>query len=119
MVSNNYLKRHVFAAVTMLFALLWLTVSTPFVFASKQAKQQCAKQMHTEKGCAECPDDAPVNQAEEKSEKGVTALSEYLHNQDCDVKQLISHLKHNKGYSTALYFDYHPDQFSPPPEAAC
>jgi hypothetical protein len=117
MVSNKYSKSCVFAAITMLLALLWLTISTPFVFASKQAKQQHAKQMQAESSCGECvDDDAPVNQPEEKSEKGVSALSEYLHAHDFAIKQLIFHLQHNKCHSTELYFAYHPDLFSPPPE---
>ena len=100
----------------MMLTLLWLTVSTPFVYAAqmnkgKIEKQQCEKS--TEEDC----DNSFGNTTEEKSEKGLNTLSEYLHDFHLHEAAFISIVKVYKCHPSDLYFAFHPDLFSPPPEA--
>ena len=95
----------------MITALLWLTVSTPYVYAAQQVQKQQKEQK-------QYGDNNPFsNTTEEKNESSVNTLSEYLHDihlieQDFTVVQ-----KFYKCYPSALYIEYHPELLSPPPEA--
>lgn len=100
------------SGIFMVLALLWLSVSTPFVY---QSQQQLAAQKHTSSSAS---DNNPFsNTTEEKSESGVNTISEYLH----EVHSL-EHLPlvvavYYKCHPSELYFAYHPELLSPPPEA--
>jgi hypothetical protein len=103
------------SSLLMMLALVWLTVSSPFVYAAQQQKSAVEKQQ-----CENNPEDDcnnPLgNTTEEKSEKGVNTLSEYLH--DTHTHEAAGNLitKIYKCHPSDLYFAYHPDLFSPPPE---
>jgi len=96
----------------MIVALLWLTISTPFVFASQQAQQ---KEIQKQPGS--CEDKNPFSTTtEEKNESSVSTLSEYLH----DLTSMNHHFtvltRVYKCHSSDLYYAYHPELLSPPPE---
>lgn len=96
----------------MILALFWLTVSTPFVYdAQKAAKAQ------TQLSVAEEDNNPFSNTTEEKNESGANNLSEYLH----DLHQMDHHgvviVQYYKCHPSDLYFAFHPELISPPPEA--
>src|SRR5438067_10513209 len=103
----------ILSSLLMIVTLLWLSVSAPFVSADQKIKKEVTEKKATDKN-----DNNPYsNTNEEKSETGVNTLSEYLHE--------VTHLEHPytivqqfyKCHSTDLYFAYHPELISPPPEA--
>jgi hypothetical protein len=94
----------------MIMTLLWLTVSTPFVYAGQQVQK--------ENSSKQTGDNNPFsNTTEEKSESGVTTLSEYLH--ECLHIENFSSLviKFYRAHRSDPYFDFYPELISPPPEA--
>lgn len=114
---HPYSFRHIASSIIMLLALAWLTVSLPYVYAAQQAQKEQSR--------AEQPQSVPEEEAcnpfasttEEKTEGGVNTLSEYLH----DMQQMAHHYviidKYYKGHLSNLYFAFHPELLSPPPEA--
>jgi hypothetical protein len=99
------------SSVFMILALLWLTVSSPFVYASQQIKKEQAQKMDSQ------DDGNPFsNTTEEKNETGATNLSEYLH--EVDVLEAPSQVlvKYYKCHSCDLYVDFHPEEVAPPPK---
>ena len=94
----------------MIMALAWLTVSLPYVYKAQQIYKQISKEKSAE-------DSNPLtNTTEEKNESGVNTLNEYLH-ETADLHQPIMLLQNIiKCNPTDLYFAYHPELLSPPPE---
>ena len=98
-------------------ALAWLTISTPFVYAAQQQQKALAEQFQL----PDAPEEdynpfAGTN--EEKTEGGSSTLSEeYLHNAHHIVHHGTTIVKYYKCHPADLYVDYHPESFSPPPEA--
>jgi hypothetical protein len=94
----------------MIIALLWLTISTPFVFASQQAQQkEIRKQAGTDKN--------PLSTTtEEKNESTVSTLSEYLHDLNSMSHHFIVLTRMYKCHTSDLYYAYHPELLSPPPK---
>jgi hypothetical protein len=97
----------------MIAALLWLTVSTPFVYDAQQLlKKEIQKQPR------QTSDNSPfANTTEEKNGSSINTLSEYLHEPHCIEKNFIMFIRLYKSYPSNIYFAYHPDLLSPPPEA--
>jgi hypothetical protein len=101
------------SGITMIIALLWLTISTPFVYSSQQEYRQLVKD-----NPGKYQDNNPfAGTTEEKNESSVNNLSEYLH----DVEQLDkpSSLVENNYKLHDIDPDhiYHPEVLSPPPKA--
>ena len=99
------------SSLFMITTLLWLTVSTPFVYASRQVQKEFQQQP------SGYEDNNPFsNTTEEKSETGTNLLSEYRH----DIHLLERHftvLKTlYKGHSSQINLQYYPELQSPPPE---
>jgi len=96
----------------MMLALLWLTVSTPFVFASQQAQQ---KEIQKQSGSSE--DKPPfATTTEEKNESSLSTLSEYLHDLNSMNHHFTMLIRIYKCHTSDLYYAYHPELLSPPPE---
>ena len=94
----------------MMIALAWLTVSTPFVYASQQHIAQ--------KAATDSKGSNPfANTTEEKTESGPNTLSEYLHDAHEHFHYVPAPEGHNKCHSSDLYYAFHPELISPPPEA--
>lgn len=117
-------KQHIYglfskvSAVFMVLALLWLTVSAPFVFA---AKEELTKVTHTEQ--TELPateeDSNPFSSStEEKAPSGTSLTEEYIHDHhEADHLFLIAsqlHINRNAG----TYLAYHGELLVPPPNKA-
>ena len=107
-----FTKGEVASSLFMIFALLWLTVSLPFVNYAKQVAQ--------EQLCDNAENNTSSQQnlpTEEKTESGSNSLSEFLHDH---------HMEMNEGYLINLgyklspddtYLAFHPEQVLLPPEA--
>ena len=107
-----FLLKSVISSLFMIIALLWLTVSTPFVFASQQAQQ---KEIQKQAGGNE--DKNPFSTTtEEKNESSVSILSEYLHDLNSMNHHFIVLKRMYKCHTSDLYYAYHPELLSPPPE---
>jgi len=101
------------SAVFMIVALLWLTVSIPFVNAA-QEQQKAA----VERSGGQDRNTNPFSGTnEEKSETGVNMLQEYLHETHTTEHHFIIVSNPFKCHSADLYFAFHPELISPPPEA--
>jgi hypothetical protein len=118
---STYQLRHYIASITMLLMLLWLTVSTPFVFAS----QLKAEQKHALSATSSQSDDAtaddeqacsPLGGTEEKTSNGVNSISEeYLH-MDSELFHLAElFLNHTPQHTASEYVAYHGELLCPPP----
>lgn len=112
-----YHFKHKLSSVLMIIALLWLTISIPFVYAAQSSGQdlltlQCED--HAEDGSS----NPLTNTNEEKTESGVNSLSEYLHEAHSLEHGFIILTKFEKCHADDLYFAFHPELISPPPDAA-
>lgn len=100
------------SSLFMIATLLWLTVSTPFVYAADQVQKKEAQ-----KQSDESKNQNPFsNTTEEKNESGVNTLSEFLHEHQLIDQQSITFVRYYKCYPSDLYIEYHPELISPPPE---
>ena len=121
-VQNPYTIFQSASAVLMIVALLWLTISTPFVF---KCQQKIAKQHSTAKA------DIPVNGNEEESatplgntteEKAPTSINslseEYLHDNHHSDYLLLINSQFHKGENAEVYVAYHGELHVPPPNVA-
>lgn len=98
----------------MILTLLWLTVSTPFVYAAQTVKDKVSQQCTTQE--EECSNPF-ASTTEEKTESGINALSEYLHEMHILEHSFIIIQKYEKCHADDLYFAFHPELISPPPDA--
>ena len=97
------------SCIMMMLALAWLTVSTPFVYASQQ---------HIAQKAADAKGSNPfTNTTEEKPESGPNTLSEYLHDAHEQFNYVPAQEEYHKCHSSDLYYAFHPELISPPPEA--
>ncbi|MEI9806655.1 MAG: hypothetical protein WDO16_01555 [Bacteroidota bacterium] len=112
--KQTYSFANILAAVLMAVTLLWLTISTPFVYASEQ-QQEISQTNTTDDDLPEAEDSPVGNTTEEKTETSLNTLSEYLHHID-ELSQLavLSH-KHNCSHDFAVYVAFHGEMLCPPP----
>ncbi len=113
------------SGVFQILVLLWLTVSTPFVFSFQQKMNlgesrslQVPAPSPTDKD--EKSDCNPfANTTEEKTESGSTVnfSEEYLHEHHEPESFLSDLLKHARCGHSPLYIAFHGELLSPPPEA--
>lgn len=112
--QRTYPVRHIVSGLFMIVTLLWLTISTPFVYDAQQSlKKEIEKQSKPTKDNT----NPFSNTTEEKNESSVNTLSEYLHEPPCIEKNFITLIRLYKSYPSCIYFEYHPELISPPPEA--
>lgn len=112
--QNKYSPRHLVYSILMMLLLAWLTISAPFVYASYNSVSAVERQQCEQPSDEDC--NPFSNTTEEKSHNGLNTLSEYLHD--------IYHADHHssiidrchKGHTYDLYFAFHPELISPPPE---
>ncbi len=111
--KKKYSALQIASSIMMMLALLWLTVCTPFVNKAYEIKKEISQQHFQH----QCDDDSNLfsNTTEEKNPNSNT-LSEYLHQTQHLEKLSVALNKFYKGHPTDLYFEYHPELISPPPE---
>jgi len=111
-----YLFKHKLSSVLMIVALLWLTISIPFVYAAQSSQHALLVLL-----CEEQPEEGPTNPlantTEERVESGPNNLSEYLHEAHSLEHGFIILAKFEKCHADDLYFAFHPELHSPPPNA--
>lgn len=114
----RYQLKQVCPVLLMMAALCWLTISTPFVYSAQLAAMNSSTHSggstETNKGSVPNPF---ANTTEEKTESGANIFSEYLHDIGVQVDHVTSVLPYFKCQSSDLYYAFHPELISPPPEA--
>jgi hypothetical protein len=121
-VISTYQLRHYIASITMLLMMLWLTVSTPFVFASqlKAEHKHALSAASSSQGDDNTADDeqacTPLGGTEEKTSNGVNSISEeYLH-MDSELFHLAElSLNHTLQHTVSEYVAFHGELLCPPP----
>jgi hypothetical protein len=111
---HPYKLKHAVAATVMFFALVWLTVSLPYVYSFQKelAKQESRS----------APVDSPVENEESNpltnttEEKAPSSISEeWLHHTD-EHNYIFSYkLSHDHRHSYDVYVAYHGEVQCPPP----
>ena len=106
--------------ILMILALLWLTVSLPFVM---DAREKLAKQYATsipldDKPVENTEESNPLsNSVEEKAAGNSSILEEYLHHAHEGLTPDNPQLSHIDKHSCDLYLAFHGELLSPPPES--
>ena len=114
---NIFNLRHKVSSIFMLLALVWLTVCLPVVYAQQQLQKQQALAQSIEVP-ADCDSNPLTNTTEEKAGNGLTSLSEeYLHEHYHLDHEGMLVKKYYKCHAADLYFAFHPELISPPPNA--
>jgi hypothetical protein len=120
---TTYQLKHQFISILMLVTLLWLTVSTPFVYASQlQAEEQqtLLSQFSQDDDGEDEQTCTPLgsNTTEEKTSNGVNSLSEeYLH-LDSELFHLAElSLNHTRSHTVSEYVAFHGELLCPPPNS--
>lgn len=109
------------SALFMIGALVWLTVSTPFVFASQQAlaKQTKAETSRSSNTSNEDKSSNPFSGTTEEKNPGSTSLSEeYLHEHGIQEHFFTEALQYHKGEDAGTYVAFHGELLVPPPNLA-
>lgn len=105
------------SAVVMIAALLWLTVSAPFVYASQQLAGQ-GKIINCSSPFAGSEEEAPLSGTEEKAPNSTNSLSEeYLHDHHTEDYLLSITSQYHKCENAAAYTAFHGEVQVPPPNA--
>ena len=105
----------------MIIALLWLTVSTPFVYAAQQESAKMGKVTNsTESPCEEEDSSNSIgNTTEEKKPSGGNSFSEeYLHTHHFDESFITTISRKHKCENAGIYVAYHGELDAPPPDVA-
>jgi hypothetical protein len=111
------------AAVFMIVALIWLTISTPFVYSSQQKKAEKDQLENNRSFNTQAGDEDTTNpfgnNTEEKSSTGTSSLSEeYLHDH-CITGHFFTILTHYpKCKDAGTYIAFHGELLVPPPNIA-
>ena len=114
--KSTYRIKQIVSCLIMVISLAWLTVSTPFVYATQQEIAAETKGDFT--GAIDDESNPFSNTTEEKTETGGNTLSEYLHDMHSQVQLTTSIEKYSKCHPSDLYYAFHPELLSPPPEFA-
>ncbi len=122
--KNNRKQYSIFQsviAVFMILALLWLSISTPFVFASQQELAKHSKVANAQSPVSATEDESANpfgNSTEEKAPSGNTFSEEYLHDHHiADLFFSIASQSH-KCENADIYNAFHGELLVPPPNAA-
>jgi cytoskeletal protein RodZ len=115
--KTPYKFRQKIAAVVMLLALAWLTISLPFIYSFQQEQKELAQKQAVEAPSNNVDEDNPLSSTtEEKSETGVTQLSEFLHDTGFALHSFTVSPALYTAHQCRLHLDIHPEFFSPPPD---
>ncbi len=120
-IKNIYSFCNKAAAIGMILALLWLTVSAPFVFAAQEelAAYHQSADSSMPAGAGEEESASPFgNATEEKAPSSSTFSEEYLHDHHSDEHSFSIALQYNKHGDAGTYIAFHGELLVPPPNAA-
>ncbi len=106
---RTYSTAQFFSVILMITALLWLTVSLPFVYNAQQASITWSAE--EEQG------DYPFsNTTEEKAPSSVSIAEEYLHDHSEIHAFIAAKLNHAHCHAWDVYIAFHGELISPPPD---
>ena len=107
------------SAVIMILLLMWLTVSTPFVYASQQELAKSSKSSAEQaplSGSEEENANPFGNSTEEKTPKNISSVSEeYLHDHHHTDHLFSMNLQYHKTENAGTYIAFHGELLVPPP----
>lgn len=109
------------SAIFMILALLWLTVSTPFVFASQQEFAKQDKKANTQSPLSGTEEESanPFSNTTEEKNPGSTSFSEeYLHDHYLADHFFSIDLQYHKCENADTYIAFHGELLVPPPNMA-
>jgi hypothetical protein len=108
------------SAALMIVTLLWLTVSTPFVFAARQEITKIDKSVSAEMPVADNEEEANPfgNTTEEKAPGSINLAEEFLHDHHIAECFFSVVSKYHKSESASTYIAFHGELLVPPPNAA-
>jgi hypothetical protein len=115
--ASSYSFSQVSAGVMMILTLLWLMLSTPFVYqAQKELAKYKASTLSMENTAGDNEECNPFgNTTEEKTESNFNTLSEYLHHIDELFHLAGTSHTHNCCHSFSEYVAFHGELLCPPP----
>jgi hypothetical protein len=116
-----YTFGHKVSAIFMILALLWLTVSTPFVFACQQEMAKQGKLSKAQAAGTTSEEEAAKtvnNTTEEKVPSGNSFSEEYLHEQHTTHYFIFKVQQHHTGENADDYVAYHGELLVPPPNVS-
>jgi len=113
-----YSFSHLASAVFMIAALLWLTISAPFVFASQQQIAKQNKMVNSQSPVSANEEEGSNNTAEHKAPSANSFSEEYLHDAHADEHFFSMDLQYHKCEDADTYIAFHGELLVPPPNAA-
>jgi hypothetical protein len=119
--ATTYNIYHFCSAIFMILALLWLSVSAPFVFASQKHADSstCCPTQPPFAGAGDENNSPAGNTTEEKTPKSVNNFSEeYLHDDHRPDHLSLINLQFFKNQDAGIYHAYHGEPLVPPPDFA-
>ena len=117
--TDNFFQKG--SAIFMMVALLWLTVSTPFVFASQQEFAKHSKiSSNTQSPLSVNEEEAnPFSSTtEEKNPTSTSFSEEYLHDHYIADHFFSINLQYHKCENADTYHAFHGELLVPPPNVA-
>jgi len=120
---KTYNPYQVTAAVFMIVALIWLTISTPFVFSYQQKNAEKDRLENNRSSNTHSPDEDTTNpfgnNTEEKSSSATSSLSEeYLHDHHINEHFFTVLTHYPKCKDAGTYIAFHGELLVPPPNIA-
>ena len=107
------------SAIFMIMALIWLTISAPYVYASLQNSSVQQMAANGENLPVNDEESNPFgNSNEEKAPGNFSFSEEYLHNHHQVNHFLLSNLQFHKCIDADTYIAFHGELLVPPPNAA-
>lgn len=120
-IVNIYNGSQVASSLVMILALVWLTVSAPFVQASQKRLSEKSTTSSSPSPFAgtEEENSASGNTTEEKKPKTQNSIAEeYLHDRFTD-HLFLHHLLYRNNQDAGIYIAYHGEPLVPPPNTPC
>lgn len=105
------------SAILMIVLLCWLTISTPFVYASQQEQGKITHNC-TNAGNEEETANPFGNNTEEKAPNSTSLSEEYLHLYHATSHFYIEISQYQKSENADAYIAFHGELLVPPPNAA-
>jgi hypothetical protein len=120
---KTYQPFQMVSAIFMILALLWLTVSTPFVYTHQQKQASQKGNLTLSSSIADTNEEEDTNpygnNTEEKNPySGNSVSEEYLHHHHTDEHFLLTNSQFHKFENAEAYIAYHGELDVPPPDAA-
>lgn len=115
--KKKYNKVQLASALLMIAALLWLTISAPFVNAAQQELAKQDKISNTNNPITGSEDDAtnPFGNNTEEKAPGNSFSEEYIHDHHSGVHYFSIASRTFKGENAGIYTAFHGEVHVPPP----